>query len=254
MSNCPSILTLARFVAEDLDDEAANTAKKHLRICSKCQMETNSIKSNSESYLENETVHLNRLRESLKLEKRRSIRFGGLTSMGLATAAAAVIAIFVFFKQETKEPDIMYKGIMTFDLVSKRGEQQFKVNEDEILQENDALRFVLFTGEAGFIYVFSMDTEGDVSPFYPDSYPNNDPLPMFLDGPGRHELPGSVILDDNLGYEYFVVAFSDSKFLRTELEGRIREQLKDGFSGRYMNLGPQIKVGVIRILKTDGGE
>jgi hypothetical protein len=143
------------------------------------------------------------------------------------------------------------KGTMKFQVVAKRGDHQFRVDPGAELRENDALRFVVVTDRGGWVSVFSVDSRGAVSPFYPDTEPAGDPSPLRLDRAGRHELPGSIVLDDALGPEHFVVVFSPGEFDRGEVFSWARgarfgsERLSLGDLGA----GRELTVGVVQVVK-----
>ncbi len=145
---------------------------------------------------------------------------------GLAAAAALVLGVYLTLGGAPPKPGgddgIRYKGVVSVEVVAKRGDRQFRVEPGSALLENDALRFIVTTGTPGYMDLFSVDSKGRVSPFYPESEPDADPAPMTLGNAGRHVLPGSVILDDALGEEHIVLVFSEAVFDRDEVQKEIR--------------------------------
>ena len=102
-------------------------------------------------------------------------------------------------------------------MVAKRGEHQFKVEPGTVLYPNDSIRFVISTESPGYLSVMSVDSRNQISPFYPETEPSTDPKPLAIEKSGRHELPGSIILDDALGTEFLIVVFSTNIFNRNDL-------------------------------------
>jgi hypothetical protein len=76
---------------------------------------------------------------------------------------------------------------------------------------------------------------------------------MRLERPGKHELPGSVFLDDWIGTEHLVVVFSQEVFDRK----RVLETTRDTIRNNGIRaLGPAVlgiegTVGVVTIQKVE---
>jgi hypothetical protein len=117
----------------------------------------------------------------------------------------------------TTDPGMKFKGTITFEVVARREKRQFKVEPDTVLLPEDALRFVVNATSPGYLAVFSVDDHNHISHFYPNTDPGETPEPLLLREAGRHELPGSIILDDVKGHEYYIVVFSSATFDRRNI-------------------------------------
>ena len=134
-------------------------------------------------------------------------------------AAAAVLIMVVFPWGDWWEPvdeKDLFKGEFSFEVFAKRGPRQFKVEPGQRLTENDSLKFVVTTGGPAWIYVISIPAVGTSADFYPDTPSTSDPRPLLLPVSGRHELPGSIILDNSTGPEYLMMLHSGGQFDRAD--------------------------------------
>jgi hypothetical protein len=251
MAEHPSRLVLARFAVGDLAPERSREVGSHLDACEACRGALDDLRRNADAYLANEDEHVARLRGRLAAERRAGAKRTWLVAAGLAAALAAIALAIPWAK--APGPDVRYKGVMAFEVVAKRGDRQFRVEPGARLTRDDALRFVVLTSRGGYVSVFSVDGTGRVSPFYPDRDAAAEPSPMAIRGAGRHELPDSIILDDFVGDEYLVVVFSHKRFARGEVQERVRRAIRDGAARDPGSLGPDFKVGVLRVAKTGGG-
>ena len=164
---------------------------------------------------------------SIEGRRRQSSVFSLTIAGGLAAAAALLLGLYVVLGSGPPKPAddyIQFKGAVSVEVVAKRGEHQIKVEQGSALIEDDALRFIVTTGSPGYLDLFSVDSTGQVSPFYPPSDPTADPSPLSLDDSGRHVLPGSVILDDAVGEEHLVLVFSITFFDRNVVQKEIRSK------------------------------
>lgn len=88
------------------------------------------------------------------------------------------------------------------------GETRLLDRFDRITRPGDKVRFVI-TGapdESSFLLVASVDAAGKATAYFPYAGLLSSPLP----GPGRWEIPGSIVLDESLGPERVFAFFSAS--------------------------------------------
>lgn len=262
MAECPSRFAIASWRAGDLPPDEAQRVAAHLDACQSCRAVRDEIESHAAEYESRADEHLARLLDRLAHEqpiaevvplasRRRSrvttvaIAVGGLA----AAAMLALVLVPVLLDTGDGEPpdDIRFKGSLAVELVAKRGARQFRVTDGAELAAGDAIRFVVSTGAPGWISVFSIDSTGRLSPFYPDSDPATDPEPLHLAAPGRHELPGSIILDDSQGHEDIVVVFSTAEFDRGPVH-RTAARI-GGTAAADETLGPGFALRTVRVIK-----
>jgi len=238
MSECPSRFTVAQWKIDDLPALEQVAVGEHIASCPACRAIAEEIDGNMAAYRESADTSRERLARSLRRERAGAAGDGvnlGLLfrnriapAIGIA-AAVATIAILVAdpFDQrgEADEEETTFKGAWSFDAVAMRKGERFEVENGAVLEEGDAVRFAVTLEGTAYIALFGVGPEGTVTPYYPESPPKSDPAPMRLDGAGRHELPGSVVLDDATGAERFFVFRSDEEFDRREVEKELRASL-----------------------------
>jgi hypothetical protein len=272
MSECPSRFTLVRFKAGDLEEPEAGALSAHLEQCAACRETLAGIERNVSQYESGAEERLARLRARLDREDPRNpgpvpptwLRLapaGG--ALALAAAAAALVVVLPSLKEGSPGPaagvepadptasSVRFKGAVAVEVVARRGERQFRVEKGAELRPGDALRFVVTVGAPGFISVFSVDALDNVSPFYPDSDPGSHPAPFRVDAAGRHELPGSIILDDSVGDECLVVAFSEKSFERPAIHRRALDSgwRREGRAPRPEEAGEGIRLQTLWVSK-----
>ncbi len=262
MTDCPSRFTLALWKVGDLPPEENESVEQHVELCSACRALVAEIQENRSAYESQGSEHLTKLLAQLEVENvdvspRRRFPLKAIVPAACAVAAAA-IAIMLSF--ETPLPSsapvddssaIQFKGTMSVDIVAKRMEHQFFVKRGAELKPNDAVRFVVTTASEGYLSIFSVMPSGEVSPFYPESDPARDSSPLRIDRAGRHELPGSVILDDAIGDEYFVVVFSSRPFDREKIHHMAKKASRTGPIDSFSDTDPdrRFNIGVVGIKK-----
>lgn len=239
MGDCPSRLKLAQKLTGELAEAERRELEQHLRDCSRCCAALAQLSQQAEAYATALPQGLARLRA--QLAQTRPARLQGLgrrrqTVMGVvaAAAAAACALVVVYVRQDgpverAERPQsryLAYRGSFTVQVVAKRGEQQFMVDEQTAVQAADALRFVVMTDTPGYIVVFSLDGRHHLTPFYPDSQAERDRQPYPLPRAGRHVLPGSVVLDDAPGPERLVVLFAPTRYDRLKAQQLVARELR----------------------------
>jgi hypothetical protein len=259
MTECPSRYTLVRMLADDLPADERDALSRHLEGCEPCRQKLAEMQANADSYAADGEEHLARLRTQLGRQAERAPArptWLRLAPAGGALAAAAAVLLFLLPALEGPESrpspdDIRFKGTMAFEIVARRVDRQFRVQQGTELLPGDALRFVVTVSEPGYLTVFSVDASGGVSPFYPDSDPAEDGAPLALDRAGRHELEGSVILDRSRGDECLAVVFSPEPFDRSRVhEGSPASRwYREKREPRKGELGPGLVAGVIWVKK-----
>ncbi|MCP4680298.1 MAG: DUF4384 domain-containing protein [Deltaproteobacteria bacterium] len=267
MAECLSRFTLVQWRVGDLSSEENESIERHLEQCSACRAVVAEIQENRSAYESRSEEHLTGLLAQLETEDasvpRRRLPWKAIVPAACAIAAAAAIILMISFEDSsTEDPStsstqvddstaIQFKGVMSFDIVAKRREHQFFVKRGAELKPNDAVRFVVTTASEGYLSIFSVIPSGQVSPFYPESDPARDSSPMWIEGAGRHELPGSVILDDAIGDEYFVIVFSPEPFDREKIHDMAEKASRTGPFESFSDTDAdqRFNIGVIGIKK-----
>jgi len=247
------------MLADDLPAGERDALSRHLEQCEPCSRKLAEMQANAEGYAANGEEHLARLRSQLSRQDESAPArpiWLRLAPAGGALAAAAAVLLFLLPAIEGPDSrpspaDIRFKGTMAFEIVARRGDRQFRVQQGTELLAGDALRFVVTVSKPGYLTVFSVDASGNVSPFYPDGDPAEDSAPLSLDRAGRHELEGSVILDDSRGDECLAVVFSPEPFDRSRVHdgSAASEWYRQKREPRKGEMGPGLEAGVIWMKK-----
>ena len=259
MTQCPSEYVLVQLVCEDLITDQAKQVRSHLTECGACQKKLKEIETAQSAFGLKKTAHWNRLEPKLLAlgeDKPKSGWIFPIPRLAFAALGAVSVLLLVFLvvSLEPQTTGQQYKGDVAVRVVAKRMDRQFVVKPQQQLQMDDALRFVITTPSPVYVSVFSVSAQGVISAFYPDSPASNAPGPMYLDRPGRHELPGSIVLDDSLGSEWFVVMLSPKRFGRDKWHPKVGQALKEQRSIEKLAglLGFDGSLFVLPILKVKG--
>ncbi len=261
MNKCPSRYSLVAWKSGELSEGEAARVAEHVAECETCAAEVTGFEDNWREYGVVADQRRSALVDQLQrlddppdaatpipldldggVRRRRRVRLVGL-------AAAAVVVTFAIFQfvdsftaRETSD-DILFRGEIAVAVYAQRDNAQFRVNNGAQLKPADAVRFVVTIPREGWLSVFAVDATGQVSPFYPDTRPEGDPRPLRLKRAGRHELPGSIVLDHSLGEETFFIAFSPAEFDRRRVHARL-SRATEPTKGES-----EIDVEMIRVIK-----
>lgn len=224
MSEHPSRFDLISWRVEDLPPTKQQAVGDHVAHCPECQeilVQVAAVAEEQESRLEERLAEFDARLEMTISSRRRTVYRNLGRGLGLAASVALILWLGFALNTTSERSDPStytgLKGNLNFQVVAKRGPDQFRVEPDAVLHADDALRFILITDRDLYVEVFSVGPGGLVSPFYPDNEPAVDPSPLWIEGPGRHDLPGSIVLDHVTGIEYYVVVYSEAKFDRNKV-------------------------------------
>ena len=268
MTECPSRLVLARFHAAELDASQNDRISAHIDSCTACSEAMQVLKHNIRQYEKNFNQRANTLRNALEaaqnqpenvipIHRRKKIV---TLAVSFAAAAMLVIGLMSFWPEHRMETsDISYKGSFAFSAVVKRNHNQFKLQSGSTLQKNDALRFVVQTGGVGYVYIFDLDANGNITSLYPFGDTESNLPAIAIASAGQHTLDDSIVLDDSTGVEHLVAVFSQTPFNTGLINAQMAKMMvqgnkEHGDSLKMPDIGlpQQLKnasVGVITILK-----
>jgi len=237
MAECPSRFSLVQWKSGDLSEVETRALDEHVARCAACQAKVRQIEENLTQYCPKQEAYLAQLVSCLSTERPTERpswtlfpkRVFWTLALG-STVVAAVVGLISIYpgKEQTvqqQQTAVRFKGRVVMRAVAQRGTDQFAVEPNAKLFPGDALRFIVTTRSQGYLSIFSIDSQHIIAPFYPDSDPVSDPKPMVIKSAGRHELPGSIVLDDAIGAECIVAAFSQEPFDRGALHERVRRSL-----------------------------
>lgn len=237
MSECPGRYALASFVCNDMKADEQARIQAHIADCTACQKSIASLQENIVRFEDRREQHWNKLKTRLAEEsQRKSFSLGWLRPWAVAASVAvlAVLVIWGVWPREipgSSEGTVAYKGIFSAQIVARRDGQQFFVEPNAALQPDDALRFVVTTATPGYLCIASLDETGKLFPYYPNTDPQVGPNPVSIKKAGRHELAGSIVLDEFTGREWLVILFSPDWFSPSETFNRLQSAYKKSGPG-----------------------
>jgi Putative zinc-finger len=245
--HCKSLgfFALSQYVAHDLPTEEQQRVATHLSGCESCRALLQQIEQDQADYAELGQEHYNvawrhavtqTTEASDAQQARRRPLFPLLWKVLLPVAAAALVAALLVPRLMTpppRQPQYKgYKGGLSLQIIAKRKDRQFVVADNQRLCPGDALRFsVTAAGHKSHLVVVSLDRANTLSTFYPNETTPPDLLArsgqtVKLTGPGRHVLPGSIILDRSQGREVIVILAAPKPFDPRPLQQRIQKLFK----------------------------
>jgi Domain of unknown function (DUF4384) len=224
---CPSDLVLDEVVA---GTGSRDTIAEHLAFCERCRSRLDLFESCAartaplvQRLLRSASRSLPPPRATvLEWLDRRALRFGLA-----AGCAAAVVAVAVGLRAPPAPPsapeEVRIKGSSMRFFRQRSGEVTNGVSGDTFLP-GDALRFVVASGSTGWFYLVGIEPSGKVLPYYP--YGGERSVPIA--GGKEITLPGSLVLDESKGTEYFLGIFSPAQLRLEQIRSAVDEALKTG--------------------------
>ena len=256
MDDCPRHFALVRHLAHELSQEEEQMLTEHLAHCAMCQREIQEITQDELEYHQTQPHAFSAIWAQVHPapeEKSSPAKWPALLwKVGVpAVAAFAALVWGVSYLKEEPPTTVTYKGPMAVQIVAKRGTDQFPVDEKRRLCPNDALRFVITSSmRESHVAVLSIDRAGSVSIFYPNPATGSG-QPIRLNREGRHELPGSIVLDQTTGAEHILVLSSprgyDVRALAVRLRSFLRAKPLKALSAKAIGFAGQIQmIGILK--------
>jgi hypothetical protein len=263
MSECFGRYKLTGWVLDDLDPDSMRAVGDHLESCEHCHRIVEEIQANMSAYQENDDDHLQALQTAMETVDREQAgrqpaRLSGWQIwVPVATAALAIaVILWQVLPQKTdlgiEDDQIQFKGSIGLQVIAQRGQRQFEVWDGQHLEPGDRLRLIVTTPSAGFLTVFSLDSQGRLSALFPGSHPSSQPAPLHLVQPGRHELPDAVQMDNLPGEEALVVFFARESFDRQSVHQRIRSVVSSSDRDEWKRM-PRERGGSLIVLRFKKG-
>lgn len=221
--------TIDLLLLSALADAEATQARAHLDGCDECRGRWAQLEADKRQF---EQFVFPRTLPKLeaRLEQQQTpvgffARFRlAVVLPAVAVAAAATFAVVGLTGPGTQTEDELYIGLKgavpSVEIVAQRGETQFKVTPGGELHAKDRIRFVVNPAGARYVLIASQDGAGAFTVYQP--FGANQSMSIEGVGRARVELPGAVELDDTMGTERVVAAFSDSPISAADLEAAFR--------------------------------
>lgn len=196
--DCLSDLLLDEIIAGDRSRDAHAA---HLDACAWCNDRLGLLGAETEASRHQVEMLVARAAESARASApaTRSVWPRFLLAAGAMAAAAAVMLVAVTGGDDGDRA----KGSAMGFYVQRHGEVRRGVSGDTF-QPGDALRFTVSSGEGGYFLLVGIEPSGEVTAYHP--YDGEGGVPQ---APGAEvALPGSLVLDETPGTEFFLGIFS----------------------------------------------
>jgi hypothetical protein len=205
--DCLSDLALDQLRAGELDDEQTAAATRHLESCSRCASRRETL-----AELAREIGDALPPLPSTDAPESAPPRRAKLTAVLGTLAAAAAVVLLVRSSGEggVEEPSqapvddrdggasagVRTKGGFSIGFAVRRDGRVFEGQSGEVVLPGDALRFSYSSVRDGHLAIISVDGAQVVTAYYPAS-----DAAAPASSASRHDLDGSVVLDDTVGEE-----------------------------------------------------
>jgi hypothetical protein len=210
--SCLSDLALDRWLAGELAGQPAGEAvRAHLRACPACSDRLSALEHEPE-LLPGPGANPPPLTVTTPPRPAAERRAGSVSPVsarkrmfaitaGVAALAAGLVIVVNARHPAPLETGLRSKGDLQLDVVVRHSDGRTEtVVPGDALSAGDVVRFVVSTPDPGFVFVIGLDAAGVATPYSP-AVGVPAPLPA-----GRGQaLPGTVILDDTLGAERFLL-------------------------------------------------
>ena len=214
-AGCLSDLALDRIAAED---EPRRNA--HLDGCERCRSRLGLFAAVGAAPVARRTLES----ASARAAKRQPWPFVRLP-LAIAGACAAAALVFLAVRPTPPRPsdEVRIKGTSVAFFRQRGGEVTHGVSGESFLP-GDALRFVVSSGSPGYFFLVGVEPSGNVVAYHPYGGTKSAEIAV-----GREiALPGSLVLDESKGVEYFGGLFSREPLRLEEIRGAVQAALARG--------------------------
>jgi hypothetical protein len=207
----PGKLTLERFFAGELDEQASGEVRTHLKTCNECTSYIKTLESEKELHLfkhpyrqwAGSHVQVAKLSiwETVIAWMRRPALF---PLYGLALALCVAVPVLIQLQDETA---VSYKGDSVLSFVFKRDGVINEGTTKELYGAGDQIQVSYSCQKDHFAGLISIDNKGTVSTYQPQSA--GGALTVQVKGSNECIFPQSIILDNSAGSELIVLLIAD---------------------------------------------
>ncbi len=192
-------LTLLSFVAGDLRAAARSSVESHLRQCTVCADFIRQMNEERSTFLD-ELPSI----DVIPVKSRKLFRFAPART-AFAIAAGLILAVGTGSLLINRTNDgYRTKGDITLMLFAQDSTGAPSVRKEPVFAPGERIQFTYSCGDERYFILASIDDAGHISVFYPAHTDSS-----MLVEPGRDlPLPNSIVLDDYIGKELFIVVFS----------------------------------------------
>lgn len=230
--------TLIKWRYKDLSKKEMSAVEAHIAACPTCRARSDAVadamiakEADPQTGLAGIHERYAAMRDQTRRARLRSfwLPLGvGAAVVGLSTVAGSVLddeapvepRLLVTSTVET--PPQGAEGDLACTAFVKRSGVTAPISNGDLLNPSDRLGFFLYTESPGFVSVFATAENRPLVPLIPEKAPADQPLPMALDGAGRHRLPLSPPVASFAAEFRVTVFFSPHRFDRRILFERLQ--------------------------------
>jgi len=218
-------LELMRYVAGDLNGGERERIERHVRACGVCSEELSVLRTEREHFLKKYPFSLmeSRLRRTAAAAGTRpAVRY----RFAYAFAVCCVAAVgAVFFFTNTRPADgYRVKGNVGIRILVQNAAGGAEERRGHVYYPGDRIQIMYSTARPCYFMLASFDETGRSTVYYPSS---GDSAIAVRPAAGM-PLPNSICLDDYIGREMFVAAFSQRPFSAGKVAAKLRESMSRG--------------------------
>lgn len=223
---------LRRYRLGELDGAPLEGSRRHLESCAQCRARLEAMEEDERAFAAStdfarSSAEILARFETAK-EKKRPGWLGLPVLLRVATASALVLALVLPLTGlfEPKGPGLRTKGEASPILeMFVRDASGIRRGQDGMtLHAGDSIQFRYRAAGYGYLMIVSVESNGAVSPLYPDA--EDQSVPVRPDG--EHLLEGSIVLDDAKGRERILAFFSAAPLESSAVAQSIRERVGGG--------------------------
>lgn len=225
-------LELTSFVTDDVSLEKETLIKEHLQECETCRTFVDTLKNEQASFLRelpfDEGAFNEKASETTLSEDRKETSFFTFHKV-VAVAALLVFAtiLSLYLPQPittTEEPVAgnTLKGEDAFSLYVLEANGEIRQRDDETYYPGERIQVSYSSTAKEYLMLFSFDTSGTVSKFFP-AYGDSS---ITIEIGGDIPLPNSIRLDNYVGEERYLLVLSKSALCANDFEKEIQKEYK----------------------------
>jgi hypothetical protein len=213
-------LELLSYHAGDVAAEKKAAMDRHVASCMQCRQYLASLDAEKSAFLAAHPFAQTAAQWNSKPGKR--LVFVPRQVYALAASLILCLGAGYLYIKSMPEPGYRIKGETTLKVFVKNLKGDIEKRSTQNYVTGEKIQFLYSCGPKNQFALFSLDTAGGISTYFPASGDTSLSLERGQDIP----LPNSIALDEYTGREVFIGVFSEKPFLAS----RVLEQLKASFA------------------------
>jgi putative zinc finger protein len=227
-SQHPGDRALDRLLLGAASAEEANRLRAHLDGCGECRAEWQA-RQDARAQFEGHVLPrtLGAVRRRLADEAPPERRRWWLWALAPALTLCGVLLIFAapwLRRAAGSGDDLGIKGGPALEVVARRGDRVFHVDDGAALAAGDQIRFVVVPAGHEYLVIGSIDGSGKATLYHPYGGAES----AHVGSVERLEVPGTIALDASPGPERLFAVFSDRPIPASAVENALRELGRGG--------------------------